>query len=135
MSDVINIGDFKAKKKEEDTDIEDEIFNRVMEETAEPDKVTEYTEYKDKAAQMILEVLFSDAHNWQQNNDTTLCSWDYKDIFTKCMIKIIDMEQEHMEKEFEDMSEEELVEQVKAEIEKLREIFGEGEDTEPEGGE
>jgi uncharacterized protein with von Willebrand factor type A (vWA) domain len=135
MSDVINIGDFKNKKKEEDRDIEEVFLERIMDETSNPDKETEYTEYKDKAAQMLIEVIATDAHTWQQNNNTTLCSWDYKDILSRAMINVLKLEQEHLEEEFKDMSDEELLEELQSELKTLREIFGQGEDTEPEGGE
>ena len=136
MSDdnLINIGDFKKKEREDDSVDESEkesrIIDRIMSEV-EGEEETPYTRYKQGAAQMVVEFLAQDIHTWEDNNDKELCSWDYKDIFARAIGIIEEKEREQIEEELSKKSPEELQILLEEEIEKLAEFLSES--GEPEG--
>ena len=85
---------------------------------------------------MLIEFLAQDIQTWEsKDNSRTMCSWDYKDILSRAIIKIMELEKQQIEEEYKNVSPEELQRELEKELKGLSEILGYGEGEEPEGEE
>ena len=80
----------EESKSNNATSVEDRVMNCMSNE----DCKCMYCNYKNNAADMVVEFLSRDIMTFEKNNGARFCTYDLKDIFFKAIMEIKKMEKE-----------------------------------------
>lgn len=96
MSKIIDFKD-KVSKENSDQDIVERILQCAEKKYNGEKCECSYCNYKKGATEMVVDLLANDVYNYTQNNKSAkITFFDLKEIFADAILKIIELEEEHM---------------------------------------
>jgi len=86
--------DFKKKLEASKSDRAVSLEDRVVQCMENEDCECKYCTYRDGAAEMVVDILSQDMLQFENNTNSSCCSFDLKDVLFKAIMKVKEFEKE-----------------------------------------